>query len=126
MSKLKVMSNLLAQDNTIQLNRPTLPDASGGPAIPVGYSNIGNFVNNLITLMFIVATVIVLFMLVWGAIQWIFSGGDKDAVKAARDRIIHALVGFAVLAVAFAVAVLAGQFLGFNITQNLPIPTPSP
>lgn len=98
------------------------PPAIGGR--PVGYSDISRFINNIVSLMFIVATIIVLVMLVWGAIEWIFSGGNKDAVASARGRIIHALIGFAVLAVAFAIVKLAGQFLGFDITGPLPIPTP--
>lgn len=112
-------ASAFAQAN-VKLERPTI----GGNT--VGYNDISNFITNIISLIFIIAVILVLFMLVWGAIQWIFSGGDKDAVKTARDRIIHALVGFAVLAVAFAIARVAGQFLGFNITENLPIPTPSP
>ena len=92
----------------------------------IGYTNISQFINNSITLVFIVAVVILLFMLVWGAVEWIFSGGNKDAVANARNRIIHSLVGFAILAVAFAIAKLAGQFLGFDIIgTDLPIPGPS-
>ncbi|MBI4036542.1 hypothetical protein HY386_01515 [Candidatus Daviesbacteria bacterium] len=93
---------------------------------PQGYKDFGNFLSNLLTLAFILAIIIVLFMLVWGAIQWILSGGDKDAVKSARERIIHALVGFAILAVAFAIAKLAGTFLGFQDIFNFTIPSPSP
>ena len=56
------------------------------------------------------------------------SGGDKEAVGKARGRIINALIGLAVLAVAFALAKVAAQFLGFpNIsTDGIPIPKPDP
>ena len=103
---------------TIKIDPPKL----GGK--DVGYTDISKFINNIITLAFIIAVIIVLFMLVWGAIEWIFSGGNKDNVANARNRIIHALVGFAILAVAFAIARLAGQFLGFDILGNLDIPKP--
>ena len=65
----------------------------------------------------------VLAFLVWGAFDWITSGGDKEAVGKARSKIINALVGMAVLAIAFAIFSLAGQFLGFS-TTNFTIPTP--
>lgn len=91
----------------------------------VGYTDISQFINNAIVLAFIIAVIIVLVMLVWGAIQWIFSGGSKESVEAARNRIIHALVGFAILAVAFAIARVAGQFLGFDIFQPFKIPGPT-
>ena len=67
-------------------------------------------------------------MLIWGAFEWITSGGDKDNVGKARNRIINALIGLAVLAVAFALFKVAGQFLGFDTTSfTIPRPvTPTP
>ena len=91
---------------------------------PIGYSNLGKFINNIITLAFILAILVVLVMLIWGAFEWIVSGGDKEAVGKARGRIINALIGLAVLAVAFALASVAGTFLGFDILKTIKIPTP--
>lgn len=88
-----------------------------------GYKDLGAFVGNALQLAFIAAVLLVLGMLVWGAFEWITSGGDKEAVGKARNRIINALIGLAVLAVAFALFKTAGQFLGFN-TTTFPIPTP--
>ncbi|MBI2039679.1 hypothetical protein HYT18_01275 [Candidatus Microgenomates bacterium] len=88
-----------------------------------GYSDLGAFVTNVLTLSFIVAVLVVLVMLIWGAFEWITSGGDKEAVGKARNRIINALIGLAVLAVAFALFKVAGQFLGFPTTE-FTIPTP--
>ena len=90
-----------------------------------GYANLGNFVTNVITIGFAVAILVVLVMLVWGAFEWITSGGDKDAVAKARNRIINALIGLAVLAIAFAMARVAAQFLGFDLA-NITVPTPNP
>lgn len=99
-----------------------VPKDAGGKKI--GYSELGTFINNVITLAFILAIIVVLIMLIWGAFEWITSGGDKEAVGKARNRIINALIGLAVLGVAFALANVAGQFLGFDITQTIKIPTP--
>lgn len=107
----------LAQ-STINLNRPSLGTQA------VGFSNVGSFINNAITLAFVVAMIIVFVMLVWGAIEWMLSGGDKDAVGKARGKIIHALVGLAILAVAYAILTLVASFLGVSLT-NLVIPSPS-
>ncbi len=90
-----------------------------------GFTSLGNFISNFLTLAMAVAVLVVLVMLIWGAFEWITSGGDKDAVGKARGRIINALIGLAVLAVAFALARVAGQFLGFNLT-DITIPTPNP
>lgn len=89
-----------------------------------GFSTIGNFITNVLTVAFAVAILVVLVMLIWGAFEWITSGGDKETVGKARGRIINALIGLAVLAVAFALARLAATFLGFDI-GDIKIPTPS-
>ncbi len=99
----------------------TPPKNIGGGNL--GYSDLGVFLSNSLTLIFIFAVIAVLLMLIWGAFEWITSGGDKEAVGKARNRILNALIGMAVLAVAFAIFIIAGKFLGFNTTQfNIPTP----
>ncbi len=88
-----------------------------------GYATIGDFVGNLITISFSVAIVVALVMLIWGAFEWSGSGGDKEGVAKARGRIINALIGLAVLAIAFALATLGANVIGVEIT-NLKIPGP--
>ncbi len=88
-----------------------------------GYKTLGGFINNVLILAFGIAVLVVIVLLIWGAFERIASGGDKDSVAKARNRIINALIGLAVLAVAFALARVAAQFLGFDIT-NIPIPSP--
>jgi hypothetical protein len=89
-----------------------------------GYKNLGLFIGNVLTILFAIAVLVVLFMLVWGAYEWITSGGDKEAIGKARGRILNALIGLAVLSVAFALAAVAAQFLGFNNITNITIPAP--
>lgn len=128
MKKLAALVNLigyflfasLAWAQQIQITPPkTTADGD------VGYTNISDFINAAVRLAFIVALIAVLVMLIWGAIQWIFSGGSKEPLEAARNRIIHALVGLAILAVAFAIVTLAGNFLGFNLLGQFTIPSPA-
>ncbi len=94
-----------------------------------GYSDLGTFITNIVVLAFVVALIVALVMLVWGAFEWITSGGDKESVAKARGRIINALIGLAVLAIAFALFRFAGQFLGFSgvgPTGTITLPIPSP
>lgn len=91
----------------------------------VGYKSLSNFIQNALVLVFTVGAFLVLIMLIIGAYEWIASGGDKEAVGKARNRIINALVGLLVLAIAFALVNLIGQFTGINI-QNLIVPSPNP
>lgn len=110
----------------VKINPPTFKDAVTGATVNVGYSDLGQFVSNFLVLVFGIAILVVLIMLIYGAFEWIISGGDKEAVGKARTRIMNALIGLAVLAVAFAVAKVAGQFLGFPSLGNIPVPTPPP
>lgn len=99
----------------------------------VGFKTLGDAISKIVTVSFIIALIVVLVMLIWGAFEWIASGGDKDNVGKARGRIINALIGLAVLAIAFALFRFAGQFVGFgNIAVpdsgsiKLDVPTPAP
>lgn len=101
-------------------------DISITPKAGIGFKTIGDAISNFLTIALTVAVLLVLVMLIIGAYEWITSGGDKEAVAKARNRIINALVGLVVLAVAFAIAKLGGQIAGFPNLESLSIPTPNP
>lgn len=100
-----------------------------GPAVrinapQVGFPSLSAFIANALVLVFTIGAFLVLIMLIIGAYEWIASGGDKENVAKARNRIINALVGLLVLAVAFALVRLVGQFTGLNLV-DLKIPGPN-
>ena len=70
---------------------------------------------NLIGLGFIVGVVLFVFYLLWGAIGWIVSGGDKAAIESARGKVVNAVVGLIILFSIFAVIKLIEAFFGVNI-----------
>lgn len=90
-----------------------------------GYKNITDFINAALRLAFIVALLIVLVMFVWGAIEWITSGGEKENIDKAKKRITNALIGLVILAVAFAIVSLAGSFVGIDLLGRFTIPSPN-
>ncbi len=83
-------------------------------ALGNGSTGISKFLNNLIILIYMIAAVVFIFMMVWGALQWLISGGDKEAVAGARNRIIHAIIGIMLFAAAFALIQILGTFTGFK------------
>lgn len=86
-------------------------------------SNFGAVVTSGITLAFILAAILVFVFLIWGGIQWMTSGGDKAKTEEARNRITAALVGLAIIAVAWAIMQLLAYFFGFSVTDiNVPKP----
>lgn len=79
-----------------------------------GAAGISLFFNNLIVLIYIIAAVAFVFMLLWGALQWILSGGNKEALDGARRRLTHAIIGIILLAITFALLRVIGTFTGFT------------
>lgn len=95
------------------------PGASG--------SNISNIINNVLKIIFVIAALLVLIFLIMGAFQWIMSGGEKEAVGKARLRITHALIGLAILVLAFVILGVVGTIVGINFLQfNIPTLTQAP
>lgn len=96
---------------TIRAPQELIPFITQGGS---GAGGISLFLNNLITLIYSIAAVIFLFMFIWGAFEWITSGGEKERVANAQKRITHALIGVVLFAVAFAVISVVGIFTGFE------------
>lgn len=86
-----------------------------------GAMGINNFLSNLVTLIFSVSAVAVVIMLLWGAWDWIISGGEKEKVAGAQRRIINALIGLVLLSIVFAILKVFSIFTGFEIFKT-PLP----
>jgi hypothetical protein len=73
------------------------------------------FLPHAIGLLFVSGVLFFFFMLIWGAISWIISGGDKAYIESSRSRITNALVGLVILFSTFAVVKLIEAFFGIDI-----------
>lgn len=70
----------------------------------------------------VVASLISLVYLLWGGVKWIYSGGDKAKVDAARQAIVAAIIGLIVsFSAYFILSIVLGLF-GINFGA-LSIPT---
>jgi len=116
---LLLASSAFAGDAAVQINTGTL-----GFAIPT-FSDLLTF---LVKFFFVIAGLAALFFLLWGALSWVTSGGDKDNVAAARGKIVSALVGVLVIIATLTVIwsleqiVFKGK-LCFGISCPLNLPT---
>jgi hypothetical protein len=93
-------------------------DENGNPCIKVDQSPTGlNFhpptlaqiLTFAIRLIFIIGGLAALVMLLLGAFSWITSGGEKDKVQAAQQKIQAAVLGVIMIAVVLAVVVTLEQ-----------------
>ena len=86
-----------------------------------------DFLTFIIRFFFVIAGLAALIFLLLGAFSWITSGGNKENVEKARDKIIAALVGIIliVLVVSIMIAfeqVVFNQHVCFGISCKLTIP----
>lgn len=84
-------------------------------------TSLNTIIRNATSIVFALAALLVLVMLIWGAVSWILSGGDKDRVGNARKMIVNALIGLALLGLAFVIVRIVGGILGFDIFTNFQI-----
>lgn len=78
------------------------------------YTNIGQMVENVITISLSISAILVLLFIIWGAIDLISSQGDKQQYEGARNKITYAIVGLAIVALAWASWILILKFFGIG------------
>ncbi len=73
---------------------------------------------------FVIAGLVALLYLLLGAFAWITSGGDKDAVGKAREKIQAAVIGLILIFAVLAIVVLLENILniGLGIKQDISFP----
>lgn len=120
-------SSLLAVGGPIEprddiLENPVLPNIIGR----FGGGNSGRilevFLTNFVTLAFGTGGTITLFMLIWGAYEWMIAGGDKEALQKAQKRMTNALIGLTLLLSSYAIIFLVSVLFGIDlVTINIPV-----
>jgi hypothetical protein len=141
MHMINVMKRVLAVASTLiylltgGLIYAATPATSKTPEFSVGIvapaqgidpqTRLGTIISNVLTIVFSVAALMVLIMLIIGAFNWITSGGEKEKIGKARDRIINALIGLALLALAFLIVRVVGTLLNIDLL-NLALPALGP
>lgn len=103
------MSRLLAQD-TIDLTQGLGQYKALVDLKPSAY------LRTAANLLFATAGIVSFFFLLWGGIQWVTAGGDKEGTEKARKKVTNALIGLAVTFSAYALLTIIATL--FN-TPNL-------
>lgn len=79
-----------------------------------GGAGISKLLSNIIALFYSLAIIVLIFMIMWGAWDWLTSEGDKEKLSSAQKKIVNALIGILLFAVAFAIIQIMGTFTGFQ------------
>jgi hypothetical protein len=82
-----------------------------------GLNNIrpSNFVSAIINIFLGAAGVIAFIFLLWGGLQWILAGGDKEGTEKARKKITSALIGLAIVFSAYALLFIVRALFGIDV-----------
>jgi hypothetical protein len=123
----KAISLLTTTISTLTLSSPVFAGDTTPPAdfsIPMSRTglqvgSLPNVITAGVRIMVIFASVLLFIFLVWGGIQWLTSGGDKNNVEAARNRITAALIGLAIVALAWAIQAILSYFFGLQGLESL-------
>jgi len=77
-------------------------------------TKLGPFLKGLLGAGLLLGSVVALGFMIWGAVDWIISEGDKQKYEEARNKITHAVIGLAVLALVWLIWRLVLLFLGIG------------
>jgi len=72
-------------------------------------TSLNNFIGKGIQIFITVCAITVLIYMLWGALDWIASGGEKEKIAKAQNKITNAVIGFIIVFIVFAV---------FNLLMN--------
>ena len=107
------MNNLLSQNFTNPVVGSSLKGFESGNAD----SFLEKLIPNGVTLIFVGGSIFFFFQLIWGAVSWVISGGDKGSLESAKNRLSHAIIGFVLLIASFALIGLIENFFKINILR---------
>lgn len=103
-----------------------LADDYSVPIVNVGFKipEFGDVLTFLIRTFFIIGGIIAMLYLLLGAFSWITSGGNKENVDKAREKITNALVGVILIFVVLAVVTVVEQIFfpadsGLGLTKPI-------
>ncbi len=99
-----------------QITNPVLPASLGSGGTSQGGTVLGKLISGLVGALFVAGFLLTFMMLIIGGIQWITSGGDKQALEKARNGITNAIMGLIIVAASFALMTLIGKFFGIDMT----------
>lgn len=90
------------------------PIKKDGAAIIVG-GQLNKVISTIIGVMTAVAAIWFIFQFIIAGYQWIQSGGEKNNIEQARDKITNSLIGLIIVVSAWIVMGVLGGILGLNI-----------
>jgi len=104
-----------------QIVNKALPSQFQGPGSAGG--GFAFYIAQLWRTIVILGGIAFLLYFIWGSLEWLMSGGDKQKLESARSKITNGLIGLILLVASVAIAIFLGQVLNIDLL-NIVWPTP--
>lgn len=113
----------LADHNPIHTTFGEIVPPSPVAEIGSGKEGLAILLSKIVNIIYTVSAIVFIFMLLYAAFEWITSGGDKEKIESARNRITWAIIGIIILSLTFVFLRILGGITGFeffspNATTN--------
>lgn len=101
---------------------PPAADTASVSNVDVAYDPLktytpSQFLRTVLNIMLGIAGVISFIFLLWGGLQWIMAGGDKEGTEKARKKITAALIGLAIVFSAYALLYILRALFNIDLIQ---------
>ncbi len=96
---------------------------------PKGQTVFGALASQGLNVVFLIAVFLAFFFLVWGALAYIYSEGNKENLAKARSKIIYAIVGLIIILLAFSITQYVASIFNsskYNPGHQIIIPFSNP
>jgi TRAP-type C4-dicarboxylate transport system permease small subunit len=101
---------------------PPAADTASVANVDVAYDPLktytpSQFLRTVLNVMLGIAGVVSFIFLLWGGLQWILAGGDKEGTEKARKKITAALIGLAIVFSAYALLYILRVLFNIDLIQ---------
>lgn len=102
-----------------QLTNPAVPALQEvrGDSGTFGATVLGQYIAILIQTSAVLGGLAVLLYMFTGALQWITAGGDSSKIEKARNRMLQAVIGLAILVSVVGIATFIGPVFGLDLLR---------
>lgn len=80
----------------------------------VGINTLGDLINKIVSFVFPLALIALLFVFIWGGYGYLLSRGNPEKLKAARARLTTGIIGFVLLILSYLIVRLVAQIFGLG------------
>ena len=79
---------------------------------PLKVTSISALIDRIVDYVIRIATIILPLVIIWGAYQMIWSGGDLEKIISGRKTITYAIIGFALILISKGIAMIVAEIMG--------------